>query len=221
MARIARVVAPGYPHHVVQRGNRRQTTFFGEHDFRFYLGLLFEYCQKYGVEIWTYCLMPNHVHLIAVPFETESLRATVAEVHRRYTIMINEREGWRGYLWQGRFASYVMDSSYLLAATRYIELNPVRAKLSSTPEDYKWSSARNHLLGAPDQLANFREINALAPDWRKFRLQTPEPHEVERLKAHCSTGRPLGGNDFISELEKSTGRVLAKRMPGRKPQRQI
>ena len=129
MSRIARVVAAGIPHHVTQRGNRRQPTFFGDDDYHAYLELMAQWCRRCGVAIWAYCLMPNHVHLIAVPKSEDSLRRGIGEAHRRYTRRVNFREGWRGHLWQGRFASFVLDEDYLLAATRYVELNPVRARL--------------------------------------------------------------------------------------------
>ena len=114
MVRIARVVAPGTPHHVTQRGNRRQQTFFNEDDYRAYLDLMAEWCGRFGVEIWAYCLMPNHVHLIAVPKTVAALGQAVGEAHRRYSLRINFREGGRGHLWQGRFASFPMDDAYLL-----------------------------------------------------------------------------------------------------------
>ncbi len=126
MARLARVVIPGLPHHVTQRGNRRQQTFFNDGDYAAYLELMSEWCREEGVEIWAHCLMPNHVHLIAVPKSENGLRRAIGEAHRRYTRRINFREKWRGYLWQGRFASFIMDEPYLLAAVRYVELNPVR-----------------------------------------------------------------------------------------------
>ena len=107
-----------------------------------------EWCDRYRVQVWAYCLMPNHVHLIAVPASSDGLRGAIGEAHRRYTTVINRREGWRGHLWQGRFASYVMDDRYTLAAARYVELNPVRAGLVARAEDYPCSSARAHLLGS-------------------------------------------------------------------------
>ena len=143
---MARVVVPGYPHHVTQRGNRRQQTFFEEADYEAYTGLMAEWCQQCGVRIWAYCLMPNHVHLIAVPEDEEGLRRAIGEAHRRYTRHVNFRQGWRGHLWQGRFASFVMDDDHLLAAARYIELNPVRAKLVRKPHRYRHSSAPRHTL---------------------------------------------------------------------------
>ena len=111
MARLARVVAPGFPHHVTQRGNRRQTTFFLDDDYRAYLSLMAEWCGRHGAHVWAYCLMPNHVHLIVVPEAADGLRRAIGEAHRRYTRLINFREGWRGHLWQERFASFPMDET--------------------------------------------------------------------------------------------------------------
>ena len=142
MARSARVVIPGLPHHITQRGNRRQQTFFNEGDYAAYLELMTEWCRDQEVEIWSYCLMPNHTHSIAIPSSEDGLRWAIGETHRRYTRRISFREKWRGYLWQARFASFVMDEPYLLAAARYVELNPVRARLVSKAEDWPWSSAR-------------------------------------------------------------------------------
>jgi len=141
MARLARVVVPGVAHHVTQRGNRRQQTFFQEDDYSAYLALLREWCARCGVAVWAYCLMPHHVHLIVVPESEDGLRRGLGEAHRRYTRRINFREGWRGHLWQGRFASFAMDERYLLRAARYAELNPVRAKLCRMPWRWRWSSA--------------------------------------------------------------------------------
>ena len=145
MARMARAVAPGMPHHITQRGNRRQQTFFNAEDSLANLDLMSTWCIKYQVEIWTYCLMPNHVHLIAVPTTTDGLARAIGEAHRRYTRRVNFREGWRGHLWQERFSSFVMDEQYLLACARYIELNPVRAGLVEKPDQWRWSSARPHV----------------------------------------------------------------------------
>ena len=142
MPRLARAVAPGLPHHVTQRGNRRQKAFFSTDDYLLYLALMSEWCDRYGVDIWAYCLMPNHVHLIAVPPDEKALRWAIGEANRHYARAINQRQGWRGYLWQGRFASVPMDEGHTLAAARYVELNPVRARLADTPEGWAWSSAR-------------------------------------------------------------------------------
>jgi putative transposase len=126
MARIARVIATGIPHHVTQRGNRRLTTFFRDEDSQAYIDLMAEWCNKCDVEIWAYCLMLNHVHLIAVPESEDGLRRGIGEAHRLYSRMINLCENWRGHLWQGRFSSFTMDETYLFAAVLYVEMNPVR-----------------------------------------------------------------------------------------------
>jgi putative transposase len=127
-----------------------------------------QFCRAERVEIWAYCLMPNHVHLIAVPLSADGLRRAIGEAHRRYTRMVNFREGWRGHLWQGRFASFVLDEPYLLTAARYVELNPVRAALVNTPRQYRWSSAAAHVRGEDDALVRVRPLLQLAPDWRRF-----------------------------------------------------
>ncbi len=117
MARLARVVAPGLPHHVTQRGNRWQRTFFCDEDYESYLRLMAQFCKAEKVAVWAYCLMPNHVHLIVVPDSAEGLRRAIGEAHRRYTRMVNFREGWRGHLWQGRFDSFVLDSEMAPSGT--------------------------------------------------------------------------------------------------------
>ena len=127
-----------------------------------------EYCRQYGVEIWAYCLMTNHIHLIAVPETVEGLCRAIGEVHRRYTLEVNQREGWRGYLWQGRFSSYVMDERYTLAAARYIELNPVRAGMVERPQDYPWSSAQAHIRGRDDGLVKVQPLLSSMGDWAAF-----------------------------------------------------
>lgn len=139
MARLARIAAPGIPYHVTQRGNRRQPVFFQEDDYRAYLQELWRQSERFGLRIWAYCLMTNHVHLIAVPDHEQSLARGLGETHRRYTRRVNFREGWRGYLWQGRFGSVPLDELHLIAAMRYVERNPVTAGLVSRAEDYPWS----------------------------------------------------------------------------------
>ena len=128
-----------------------------------------EWRRQYGVAVWACCLMPNHVHLIAVPNEEGSLHLAIGEAHRRYTRMINFREGWRGHLWKGRFSSYVMDERYLLACARYIENNPVRAKLSDRAEGWRWSSAAAHLWGRDDGLVTVKPMLRLVnKTWAEF-----------------------------------------------------
>lgn len=215
MARLARLVVPGMPHHVTQRGNRRQHTFFNDDDYAAYLELMAEWCREEGVEIWGYCLMPNHVHLIATPKTERGLRRAIGEAHRRYTRRINFREKWRGYLWQGRFASFVMDEPYLLASARYVELNPVRAGLAGAAADWPWSSARAHLKGRDDRLVKSARLTAMIADWRAFLDSATPEEELRDLREHGRTGRPLGGPSFLDSLESRVGRVLRPQKGGR------
>lgn len=215
MARMARAVAPGLPHHVTQRGNRRQETFFEDGDYLEYMGLMAEWCGRHGVSIWAWCFMPNHVHLIAVPSTSDGLARAVGEAHRRYTRHVNFREGWRGYLWQGRFASFVMDEPYLAAAVRYVEMNPVRAGLVKKAGDYKWSSAAGHLSGLGDSLCDARPLLDIFGPWDKFLRGKEDTGTVEKLRLHSRTGRPLGDDKFVKKLEKRLGRTLSPKPGGR------
>ena len=215
MARIARITAPDYPHHITQRGNRRQTTFFCEDDYLVYLDLMAQWCRHYHVDIWSWCLMPNHVHLIAVPQTTEGLARAIGEAHRRYTQHINLREEWRGHLWQGRFASFPMDEQYLLATARYVEMNPVATNLVEHPQDYRWSSARAHLEGKDDELVKVAPLLDLVSDWGGF-LSLSSEEELDLFHRHERTGRPLGAQGFVETLEQILGRVLQPQKPGPK-----
>jgi len=215
MARIARIVAPGYPHHITQRGNRRQPTFFCDEDYLVYIDLMAQWCRHYKVAIWAWCLMPNHVHLIAVPETPEGLTRAIGEAHRRYTRHINFRENWRGHLWQGRFASFPMDEHHLLAAARYIEMNPVGADLVKQPEDYRWSSIHAHIEGKDDELVKVAPLLDLIPDWSNF-LATSTEEELNLLHRHERTGRPLGDLGFVETLEQILGRTLQLQKPGPK-----
>jgi putative transposase len=217
MARIARAVAPGIPHHVTQRGNRRQQTFFNDEDYQFYLVLMSEWCMTFQVDIWAYCLMPNHIHLIAVPETKDGLNLAIGEAHRRYSRRINFREGWRGHLWQGRFSSFILDERYLLACTRYVELNPVRAGLVNKPEDWPWSSARPHMNGKDDILVKTKPLLEIAnKPWEMFLSSESQERDIELLRKHERTGRPLGSDSFIEKLELLLYRNLKPQKPGPK-----
>jgi len=214
MPRLARVVVPGYPHHITQRGNRRQPTFLRAEDYQVYLDLMAEWCAELEVQIWAYCLMPNHVHLIAVPACEDGLRRAIGEAHRRYTRHVNFREGWRGHLWQGRFASSVMDDEYLLAAARYVELNPVRAGFAAEPGAYPWSSAQAHLRGRDDRLVKVEPLLRMEPKWGQFLAAGLPEEQAEALRRSERTGRPAGSVGFVALLEGVTGRTLQKQKPG-------
>jgi len=221
MARLARVVAPGYPHHLTQRGNRRQKTFFSQGDYAAYLEFMAEECGRCGVAVWAYCLMPNHVHLVVVPATADGLRRGIGEAHRRYTRRINVRKGWRGHLWQGRFSSFVMDEDALLQAVRYVEMNPVRAKLAAKAEAWPWSSAAAHVAGRDDGLVKVEPMRGRVLEhwrgWRTYLRGASAEGLSGKLHLHESTGRPLGSAAFVEKLERSLGRPLRPKKRGPKP----
>lgn len=217
MSRIARAVVPGLPHHVTQRGSRRQQTFFHETDYATYLDLMHRWCTHYGVQVWAYCLMPNHVHLITVPEGEKSLASAMAQVHKRYSWIVNEREGWRGHLWQERFASFVMDETHLLMCARYVEMNPVRAGLVEKPQDWPWSSARAHISGQGGRLVIVRPLLEIVDSsWSEFLHDGEKKDALELLRAHEGTGRPLGSPDFLDSVEQQLGRELRASKRGRR-----
>ena len=210
---------PGLPHHVTQRGNRRQKTFFSQADYWLYKRLMKQWCSNFEVSVWAYCLMPNHVHLIMTPSNSGSLAQAVGEAHRRYTWALNRRKGWRGYLWQGRFASFPMDESHLFAATRYILLNPVRAGLVCRAEEWPHSSARAHVEGVKDDLASTEPMSQRIMDWSQLLTTEPDEEDTDRFRAHQRTGRPMGSEKFILELERVVGRRLRPGRAGRPKKR--
>ena len=215
MARIARVVVPDHPHHVTQRGNRRQQIFFSAHDYQLYIDLLAKHADKSGVTIWAYCLMPNHVHLVAVPSDETGLTSCLSQTHRSYALRINQRYEWKGHLWQERFFSFVMDEAHLFSAVRYIECNPVRAKLCDEPSDWLWSSARAHLTGVSDRLLKNKPMLGRVDNWKEY-LSGGCYDDEESIRKHTTSGRPSSRVEFLRQIERLTGRVLQKRKPGPK-----
>jgi putative transposase len=215
MARFARVVVPGCPHHLIQRGNRRQRVFFSDEDRAFYLILLKRQIEKFGIVLWAFCLMENHLHLIAVPRGKDGFARAIGEVHRKYTSVINTREDWKGYLWQGRFISYPLSDDHLFAAVRYVERNPVRAGIVRAAEDYEWSSARAHVRKEPHPLLTNCPLEAVITDWSAYLRQGDRAEDIAKLVRHGQTGRPLGSEDFLRRLEALTGHVLLPKKRGR------
>ncbi len=220
MARLPRLVIPGYPHHVTQRGNRRAQTFFEDDDYSLYESLLHEAAQKAEAEIWCYCLMPNHVHIIIVPSDADGLRRTFADAHRRYTGYINARMRVTGHLWQGRFGSVVMDEEHLAHAVRYVSLNPVRAGLVKRAEEWPWSSAASHLSGRDNELVHVAPVLERYGDFASFLDQGDNDSGAFRvLRQSETTGRPLGSAKWVERLEALSGRELKPRRRG--PKRKI
>jgi putative transposase len=216
MARLARLVIPGLPYHVTQRGNRRGTTFFEDDDFRVYRDLLAAAARAARAKVWAYCLMPNHVHLIVVPSDPDGLRATFANAHRRYARLINARHRWTGHLWQGRFGAVAMDETHLTHAARYVALNPVRAQLCDRAADWPWSSARAHLAGTDDELVEVAPLLERVGDFATFLGADEDQQATRALRMAETTGRPVGDASWVAALEQRTGRTLAAQRRGRK-----
>lgn len=217
MARLARVVIPGLPHHVTQRGNGRARTFFGDEDYALYRDLLATHCRAAEVEVWAWCLMPNHVHLILVPSDADGLRRALSRVHRAYAGIVQSRRKRSGHFWQGRFGAVVMDETHLAAALRYVSLNPVRARLVERAQDWAWSSTRAHLRGRDDGVTAREPVKEIFPDMAGLLTSAPEDDLFDRLRAAESIGRPLGSDRFLARIEKLTGRVLKPGKRGPKP----
>src|SRR3989338_8101837 len=197
MARMARVVIPNIPHHITQRGNRSQKVFFSDKDKAYYLDLLYKHAQEAGLTFWAYCLMDNHVHLIAVPEKEDSLAKGIGDTHKYYTRMVNFRENWRGYLWQGRFSSFALDEKYLYAAIRYIERNPVRAGIVKKAEEYEFSSAKAHVYKEKDSLLSDNFVIKEIKNWKAFLTESDEEQDKKLFRKHARVGRPLGEEGFI------------------------
>jgi putative transposase len=219
MPRLARTVYAGVPHHITQRGNRRGEVFFTDEDRETFLRWLGEYAETCDVEILAYCLMTNHVHLIAVPADAAGLHRMLRPLHMRYAQRVNRTHGWTGHLWQGRFFSSALDEDYLWAAIRYVERNPVRAGMVRTAERYRWSSAAAHCgLGADPVLtrtAAWRQRLARIGDWPAWLADGDDPERLEILRRNTDKGLPCGSEGFLRKLEKITGRPLGYRPRGR------
>jgi putative transposase len=219
MPRVARTVFADLPHHITQRGNRRETVFFNDEDRVCYLSWLKEYSDKHNIEILAYCLMTNHVHLVAVPFAEESLHRVLRPLHMRYAQKINREHGWDGHLWQGRFFSCPLDETYMWAAVRYVERNPVRAGLVRRAEDYNWSSAAVHCRLKEDRILTrssrwLEEFEGIE-NWSKWLTEGDDLQKVEVLRRNIKKGLPCGTDDFIQKLERMAGRILRYRPQGR------
>ncbi|MEA3011943.1 MAG: REP-associated tyrosine transposase [Sphingomonadales bacterium] len=215
MPRIARLVAPDVPHHVTQRGNRREPAFSSDADYGLYLDLLGDACGRAGTAVWAWCLMPDRVHLVLVPAHQDGLRAALGETHRRYAWAANRREGRRGPVWQSPFTSFPMDEACLLACVRSVELGPVRAGLVARPEQWRWSSARAHLGLAADPVTDLEPMRARVPDWRGLLDAGLDERERGLIEAAERSGWPLGGAAFLQRLAAALGRPAAPRPRGR------
>lgn len=224
MPRVARKVIEDIPHHITQRGNNKQDVFFVDDDRNVYLEILKRQSGKYGLTVMGYCLMANHIHLIAIPHKVDSLAKAVGRAHFIYTQYINRFHNRSGHLWQGRFYSCALDEYHLLAAMRYIECNPVRAKICRKPWDYGWSSASAHIdKGYRSDLLDLRGWyeTISAGEWKKLLMEDIDRTELAGLRSNTHTGRPLGSDSFIGKLEIKIGCRLRPLPVGRPKTRKV
>jgi putative transposase len=233
MARLARSVLLGYPHTVSQRASREQTVFEGDADYRCYLSWLRECAERYFLDIWAYCLMPNHSHFVCVPKTGDGLARTFNTLHMKYAQYFHKKKSLNGQLWRGRFLSCPLDEPSVFEEVRFIETNPVRAGLAERAEDYLWSSARCHAIGEPDPVLIVGSetgpaLNMLAgvpmcreiPGWRSYLTAGADEAIVKRTRERLKTGRPAGDVEFVRKLEGIVGRKLGS-MPRGRPRKTI
>ena len=215
MARMARVMLEGWPFHITHRGNHRKDIFRSDKDRYVYLGLLRRFAGQFDMSIWAYCLMGNHVHLIAAGKQRDSIPKALGNAHREYSRFLNLEAYVTGHLWANRYFSTPLDEPHLWAAVRYVELNPVRAQLVDEATDFPWSSARDHAgLRTDLMLAPMRPFPGPIGDWAAWLRTGLDDQTVKRLRTNTTSGRPTGSDDFLETLEARLGRRLRPRKRG-------
>ena len=217
MPRIARIIATGYPHHITQRGNNRAAVFFDDEDRLTFLRLLTANAKKYHLQVWAYCLMDNHIHLLAVPETESSLAKGIGLTNMMYTQYLNRKLGQSGRIWQNRFFSCVVENDrYLWAVARYIECNPLKAGLAANAESYLWSSAKAHVAGTTNPL--LAASSWLSPkersDYAEF-IRKDDDEIDNAIRRATRTGRPFASERFIDMLEIHLDQSLKPGKPGR------
>lgn len=217
MPKFQRLVVEGFPHHVTQRGVRRQRTFFSDRDYLAYLDIARSQLEEPQLGVLSYCLMPNHVHFVVVPHNRYVLSKFFCEIHKRYARRTNSLNDWKGHLWQQRFYSVVMDERHCAAAMRYVELNPVRAGFVRRAPDWPWSSARANIGEAADDLVDTARTREFVRNWEEYLADRPTDAELANIRRQTRIGRPEGDEAFIDSLELRTGRRIRRRKPGRSP----
>jgi len=219
MPRLARVVFAKVPHHITQRGNRREDIFYTDDDRMIYLDWLKDYCQKFKVDILAYCLMSNHIHLVAVPATEDGLQSVLKPLHMRYAQRFNRQRRIKGHVWQGRYFSAPLDENYLWATLRYVERNPVRAGLVKKAERYRWSSAAAHCHMREDSVLTSKEHwwsqFDQNKDWSNWLVEKDEPGKLSVIRRNIEKGLPCGSDKFLKKLENKVGRTLQYRPQGR------
>jgi putative transposase len=231
MPRRPRFVVPGVPHHVTQRGNNRQDVFFSEQDRIRYIQTLREHSRRHDVRILGWCLMTNHVHLIAIPGGQESLALALGQAHSQYCLELNRHQSRTGHLWQGRFFACPIEPDRLLSAMHYVELNPVRAGMTAEAWDWRWSSARAHISPQvhdelldwpwPEWMEEARLGVWSYADWKATLLAAEPTEELDRMRRATQLGEPLGSDEFVRDLEAKAGRRLRVWALGRPPAKKV
>ena len=205
MPRKPRIVIPNYPHHITQRGSRKMDVFFCDADREIYMQLFTKYAVLYGVDVIAYCLMKNHVHLILVPHDKNSLSKTLKLTHMRYASLINAKMNWSGHLWQQRFFSSPMDEFYFWHAVRYVEQNPVRANIVNCPCKYQWSSASSYQYGITNNYINaenkWSKLIQGVHDYNSWISTSENEEAVKELRENTRRDLPSGNEDFIKNIE--------------------
>lgn len=224
MARLPRLTVPGYPHHIIQRGNNRQAIFASAADYQMLLGLLAENAQKFDVAVHAYVLMSNHFHLLATPQTAEGLPQMLQAVGRRYVRYFNDRQGRSGTLWEGRYRSTLIETDrYLLACMTYIDLNPVRAGMVAEAKDYPWSSHGHYAGLRADPLVTPHPLFwtlgntpfAREAAYAELVRAGISPAQQSALTRSVLSGWALGDEKFVADLQKRTARRVQKIRPGR------
>jgi putative transposase len=216
MPRTARICAPGLLYHLTHRGNRGDAVFGDRADRESYLWRLAKYAARHAMEVWAYCLMTNHVHLLVRGLGRHSLARAIGQAHGLHARWMNRRLGWSGHLWENRYYSTPLDEQHLWAAVRYVELNPVRAGMTPRAEDHVWSSAAAHCGLAPaGLLAPGRCFPGPVEDWHEWLASGLDATTAERLRANTLAGRPSGDAAFVRHLELTLRRALRRPRRGR------
>ena len=224
MPRKPRMYLPGYPYHIIQRGNNREATFFAEQDYLFYLACLEDAAKRYRVAIHAYVLMTNHVHFLATPSYKQSISLAMQSIGRRYVQYINKEYFRTGTLWEGRHKASIVDAeNYLLTCSRYIEMNPVAANMVKHPAEYRWSSYRANAFGEKDELITQHEVYQRLGSCEASRYEgyatlfdtAIDPDDVRRIQSTASCSMPLGDSRFTQEIQRALKRKVGYEHRGR------
>ncbi|MEM8833293.1 MAG: transposase [Pseudomonadota bacterium] len=219
MARQARIIVQNHPHHISQRGNRGESIFFEKDDFSTYMEILQKSLKDFDLDLLSFCLLPNQIHLLITPKEKDDLSRCIGETNRQYTRYINQKKDWTGHLFQNRFFSYAMDDQFVLRAARFIETLPVTAQITEKPQNYLWSSAKFRIKTIENSPIKPFNMFHLDQNWESFLNRLMDPEELKKIQTHLQTGRPRGNSLFLDMVEKEIGRTVRPQKRGRKPKK--